>query len=228
MQYLKIKDLSELDRPREKLIDKGPSSLTDAELLGILISSGVKNMSAISLAQNILKQHNNDLSEIAKLSIKDLQKFKGIGKARAVTIAGALELGRRRNANFSNKKPLIDSAQAAYQYIYPNLSDRIAEELWIILLNTANLAIKKCLISIGGVKTTYVDPKVIFKLALENNASFMILAHNHPSGNPAPSEDDLKMTNKLIEAGKLLDIHIIDHLIIGNGVYFSFADEEII
>jgi DNA repair protein RadC len=228
MQYLKIKDLNELDRPREKLIEKGAAALSDAELLGILISSGVKNMSAVLLAQHILNHYNNDLSELAKLSIKELQKFKGIGKARAVTIAGALELGRRRRADAINKRVMIDSSQSAYEFIYPNLSDKTAEEFWIILLNKSSYVIKKCLISVGGLTSTAADPKIIFKIALENNAACILLAHNHPSGNSSPSEDDIKMTNKLIEAAKLLDITIMDHLILGNENYFSFADEALL
>lgn len=226
MEYLKIKDLSALDRPREKLIEKGPSSLTDAELIGILISSGSKNMSAVALAQRILSHNNNDLNELAKQSIKDLQKFKGIGKAKAVTIVSALELARRKKYQVTQQS-IINTSQSAYEAIYPSLADKTTEEFWILLLTKSNKLIKKCLVSNGGLTNTIADPKVIFKIALQYNAPYMIIIHNHPSENPNPSEEDIKMTNKLIKVAKLLDLSIIDHIIFTNNAYFSFADENL-
>lgn len=228
LSYLKIQDLAKADRPREKLIQKGTSALSEAELIGILLGSGTKNLSAVGLAQAILKQHNNDLNELAKRSVKELQKFKGIGEAKAVTIVSAMELSRRRQISEKAEKPRIVTSRSVYELMKPELSDKLTEEFWMILLTRANYVIKKQLISSGGTAQLSVDPKVIFKIALDHHAASMILVHNHPSNKPKPSELDIKLTERLAKAGKILDIPILDHIIFTEDSYFSFADEHLV
>jgi DNA repair protein RadC len=222
---LKIANWAEEDRPREKLLLKGRSALSDAELIGILIGSGTVSLSAVDLSKIILKDVNNDLNELAKLSVTDLQKFKGIGEAKAISIVSALELGRRRKESGEIKKIRIGSSEDAFQIMKPHLMDLPHEEFWIVLLNRANTVIKKVPVSSGGVSGTIADPKIIFKIALDNLASAIILVHNHPSGNIKPSEADIQLTKKLKEGGRLLDTPVIDHLIFTNTKYYSFADE---
>ncbi len=224
-QGLKILSWAEADRPREKLLLKGKSVLTDAELIGILLGSGTKSLSAVDLAKLILNQVDNDLNALAKLTVKDLMKFKGIGEAKAITIVSALELGRRRKETESLKKPKITSSSDVYELMKPELLDQIREEFWIVILNRANLVIKKQQISTGGISGTVADPKVIFKHALDNLGSSIILVHNHPSGNLKPSDADIKLTSKMKESGKLLEIPVLDHIIFTDHQYFSFADE---
>jgi DNA repair protein RadC len=226
IKNLKILNWAEEDRPREKLLLKGRSALSDAELIGILIGSGTISMSAVELAKHILIGSGNDLNELAKLNVKELQKFKGIGEAKAISIISALELGRRRKESDPVKKAKISSSEDIYNLMKPNLLDLMHEEFWIILLNRANHVLKKVQISSGGVSGTVADPKIIFKTALENLASAVILVHNHPSGNLKPSEADDSLTKKLKYAGALLDIPILDHIIFTNSNYFSFADEN--
>ena len=226
--HLNIKSWAEEDRPREKLLLKGKASLSDAELLGILIATGIQNMTAVDIAKVILQSVQNDLNQLARLSVKDLAKFKGIGEAKAITIVSALELGRRKKATESAEKPRIKSSSDAYEVLRPYLSDLSHEEFWIILLNRANEVIKCEKISSGGVSGTVADPKIIFKYALENLASAMILSHNHPSGNLSPSQADRDLTKKLKAAGNNLDIPVLDHLIFTDKTYFSFADEGIL
>lgn len=227
-QNLKILSWAEEDRPREKMLMKGKSALSDAELIGILIGSGTISMSAVDLAKVILNDVNNNLNELAKLSVKDLQKFKGIGEAKAISIMSALELGRRRKESDLPKKLRITSSKDVYDMMTPNLLDLPHEEFWVLLLNRANAVIKKVQISAGGVAGTVADPKIIFKTALENLASSMILVHNHPSGNMMPSQADKELTKKMKEAGKMLDIPVLDHVIFADRVYYSFADEGIL
>jgi len=222
---LRILSWAEEDRPREKLLGKGRAALTDAELIAILLGSGTVSLTAVDVAKIILKEVNNDLHELARLSVKDLQKFKGIGEAKAITIISALELGRRRKEAETIQKPKVTCSEDAYNYIKPDLLDLPHEEFWVILLNRANHIIKKQPVSSGGVSGTIADPKLIFKIALENLASGIILAHNHPSGNLKPSEADILLTSKLKTAGKFLDLPILDHLIFTNDSYYSFADE---
>jgi DNA repair protein RadC len=226
IKNLKISQWAEEDRPREKLLLKGRASLSDAELIGILIGSGTVSESAIDVARNILSQSKNDLNELAKLSVKDLQKFKGIGEARAIAIISALELGRRRKEQEPAKKARIGSSADIYHLMMPELLDLNHEEFWIVLLNRANFVIRKEAISSGGVSGTLADPKIIFKSALENLASAMILVHNHPSGNLKPSEADIQLTRKIKNAGALLEIPVLDHIIFTNQSYYSFADEN--
>lgn len=227
-QRLGILSWAEEDRPREKLLLKGKSSLSDAELLGILIGSGTRSLSAVDVCRSILQETENDLNQLAKLTVKDLQKFKGIGEAKAISIVAALELGRRRKETPPVKRPKITSSQDAYDAIKPELWDQPHEEFWLLMLNRANQVIRKERSSAGGVAGTVTDPKIIFKAALQHLASSLILVHNHPSGNLKPSEADLKLTKKLKDAGALLDIPVLDHLIFTDHGYYSFADEGIL
>ena len=223
-----IKAWAEEDRPREKLSLQGRRALTDAELIAILIGSGSVSESAVDLSKRILHFCKNDLNALAKLSILELSKFKGIGEAKAISIIAALELGRRRKEEEIIKLDKITSSKDIFNYLSPYFSDLVYEEFWILLLNRANKIINKVLISKGGQAGTIADPKIIFKAALENNAANLVLAHNHPSGNLKPSHADIELTKKLRAAGLLLDISVIDHLIFSERSYFSFADEGIL
>ncbi|WP_394991263.1 DNA repair protein RadC [Emticicia sp.] len=218
---------AEEDRPREKLMMKGKAALSDAELIAILIGSGSRDLSAVDLSKLILQSVNNNLNELAKLSINDLIKFKGIGDAKAISIASALELGRRRKDSEVTKKTKVSSSSDAYEAIRPHLMDLSHEQFWVLLLNRANEIIRPQQISIGGVAGTVADPKIIFKAAIEHLASSIILVHNHPSGNLTPSQADKDLTKKVKESGKMLDIPVLDHLIFSDNGYFSFADEGI-
>lgn len=213
------------DRPREKLMHKGKSALSDAELLAILIGSGTKSLSAVDVGRLVIKAAHEDLNQLAKFSIKDLKQVKGIGEAKAITILSALELGRRRKNHKIADKPKITGSDIVYELVKPDLLDLDYEEFWVLLLNRANQVIKKVKISAGGVSGTVADPKLIFKYALDILASGIILVHNHPSGNLRPSQADIHLTNKIAQGGKLLDISVLDHLIFTNKSYFSFADE---
>jgi DNA repair protein RadC len=225
---LNIKSWSPEDRPREKLLLKGTSALSDAELIAILLGSGTTTMSAVDLAKRILQGVGNNLHELARLSVKDLMKIKGIGEAKAITIIAALELGRRRKEMDPEEKPKISGSRDAYELLKAHLQDIPHEEFWVIMVNRANRVLKKQQISQGGVTGTVADPKLIFKTALQELASGIVLAHNHPSGNLTASKVDLDLTKKLKEGGKLLDIQVLDHIIIAGTRYFSFADEGIL
>ena len=222
---LNILSWAEEDRPREKLLLKGKSVLSDAELIAILIGSGTRSVSAVDVAKMILSNANYNLNELAKFSIKDLKKVKGIGEAKAITIVSALELGRRRKDSEFAEKVKITCSNDIYQFMKPELLDMPKEEFWVLLLNRANRLIKKEQISSGGVSGTVADPKIIFKAALDQYASSIILVHNHPSGNLKPSQADIKLTNKMKEAGSLLERPVLDHIIFGDEGYLSFADE---
>jgi DNA repair protein RadC len=226
--HLNLKSLALDDRPREKLIDKGRHALSDAELIAILLGSGSQNENVVLLAQRMLNENNNNLNDLARLNINDLKKYRGVGVAKAVSIAAALELGRRRKESAAVKRTKIQSSRDAYNAVSAHLIDQPHEEFWMLLLNRQNTVIRHEFISRGGVSGTVVDAKLIFKPALEHIASGIILAHNHPSGNLKPSNEDIGLTKKIKDAGKLLDINILDHLIIGEGSYYSFADEGII
>ncbi|WP_018343241.1 RadC family protein [Cytophaga aurantiaca] len=221
----RILSWAEEDRPREKLLLKGISALSDAELIAILLGSGTTNLSAVDLAKQIMQDNNQNLHSLAKQSVKDLQKFKGIGEAKAITLVSALELGRRRKVSEVEIKPQVKSSEDVYNYIQGDLADLPYEEFWILLLNRANRIEKKIRISTGGVSGTIADPKLIYKYALENLASSIILVHNHPSGNKKPSDADCSLTKKLCEAGRFLEIPVLDHVIICNHTWYSFADE---
>jgi DNA repair protein RadC len=224
---LNIKAWAEADRPREKLAIKGKNTLSDAELVAILIGSGNKNETAVQLSKKILASINNDLNQLGKLTIADLIKFNGIGDAKAISIISALELGRRRKTSEVNKRPKVKSSNDAYNSISPLLSDLQHEEFWVLYLNRNNEILKQENISKGGVSGTIADSKIIFKRAIEILASAIILSHNHPSGNLKPSNADIELTEKLKRAGKMLDIPVLDHLIIGEKDYFSFSDEHL-
>ncbi|MEQ8924276.1 MAG: DNA repair protein RadC [Fulvivirga sp.] len=222
---LGIKSWAEEDRPREKLLLKGKASLSEAELIAILLGSGTKTLSAVDLAKQILATHGNNLNELARLSVKELTKFKGIGEAKAISIVAALELGRRRKESEIIQKPKITSSKDVYNIMKADLLDLQHEEFWVLILNRSNLVIKKQLISSGGVSGTVADPKLIFKSALEELASGLIMIHNHPSSNLKPSQQDINLTKRMVEAGRLLEIPVLDHVIFTNESYFSFADE---
>lgn len=219
-----IKSWAEDDRPREKLILKGPSSLSDAELIAILIGSGVQNSSAVHLAKNILSLTNYNLQQLGRIHLSQLQQVKGIGEAKAVTILAALELGRRRQLADVSKEKSIKSSQQAYDIISPYLYDLNHEEFWIILLNRRNIVLSCKKISQGGMAGTVVDVRSVFKIALQEHASSIILAHNHPSGTLRPSQADIHITQSLVKAGKTLDIPVVDHLIITSTSYYSLAE----
>jgi DNA repair protein RadC len=223
-----IKNWSEDDRPREKLLIKGKNTLSDAELIAILIGSGNKEDSAVELSRKILNSVNNNLIELTKLSIGELMKFKGIGEAKAISIVAALELGNRRRESDVIIKDKISSSKDVFELFSSTFSNTHFEEFWILMLNRANRIIKKINISEGGISGTFVDPKKIFRYSLENNASSIVLCHNHPSGNIQPSEADIKLTKKLKDAGTAMDINVVDHIIIGNESYYSFSDEGIL
>lgn len=224
-KVLSIKSWSPEDRPREKLILKGKSALSDAELIAILLGSGTQAMTAVELAKKILQPADNNLHELARFTVRDLTRIKGIGQAKALTIVAALELGRRRKDLDVREREKVTGSRDAYNLLKSDLMDISHEEFWILLLNRANRVIKKLQVSQGGVSGTVADPKIIFKHALDELASAIILAHNHPSGNLTASQADLDLTKKLREAGKLLDIQVLDHLIVAGQKYFSFADE---
>lgn len=223
-----MKDLSENDRPREKLVLHGRRHLSDAELMAILLRTGNTKENAVALGQRILNTYHNNLYEAGQASIQDLCKFGGIGEAKALTIIAALELGRRRSKIQELKNIKIISSKDIYDLMYPVFLDLNHEEFWIVILNKANFVKGKFMISKGGMSGTVADPKIIFKIALEQNAANIVLMHNHPSGNLEPSAEDISVTKKLVAAGLMLDLYVLDHLIITNSGYYSLADEGII
>jgi DNA repair protein RadC len=223
---LNIKDLAEEDRPREKMLLKGVSALSDAELLGILIGSGNKNETAVELAQRILHSASNNLNVLGKLEISSLIKnFNGIGEAKAITIVAALELGKRRKLSEVIVQPQITSSEVVYQLLHPVLADLRHEEVWVLLLNRANKVLKKIQVSKGGIAGTVVDIRMIMREAIDSLASAMILCHNHPSGNAQPSGDDDQITKRLKEAGNIMDIRLLDHVIVCDHSYYSYMDK---
>ncbi len=225
---LKITDWAVGDRPREKLMQNGTSSLSDAELLAILISSGTKDKSAVDLGRELLGIANNNLNSLGKLTISDLKKLRGIGTARAVTIAAALELGRRRKLSEIPDVTQIKCSKDVADIFQPMLSDISHEEFWILFLNRSNKVINTMKLSQGGISGTVTDVRIIMKKAIEYLASGIIVCHNHPSGNLNPSESDTKITQKIKEAGALMDIQLLDHLIISDKDYYSFADNGLL
>jgi DNA repair protein RadC len=225
---IKITDWAVEDRPREKLIQKGTSSLSDAELLAILISSGTKDKSAVDLGRELLTLAGNNLNSLGKLTITDLKKLHGIGTARAVTIAAALELGRRRKQAESPDVPQIKCSKDVADIFQPLLSDLAHEEFWILFLNRSNKVINRMKLSQGGISGTVTDVRIVMKKAIEYLASGIIVCHNHPSGNLNPSESDSKITQKIKDAGSLMEIQLLDHLIISDKDYYSFADNGLL
>jgi len=223
-----IKNWSDDDKPREKMVHKGKSVLSDAELIAILIGSGSRNESAVELAKRILASVNNNLNELGKLSIKQLMQFKGIGEAKAVTIAAALEVGRRRRGEEAQKITKISSSKDVFELLQPTMGELPHEEFWIVYLNNSNKVMQMAQLSKGSITGTLVDVRLVMKQALELGAVALVLAHNHPSGTLVPSEADKQITDKLKTASIALDIKVLDHLIITQNDYFSFADETIL
>ncbi len=223
-----IKDWSEEDRPREKLSAKGRTALSDAELIAILLNSGYQEKTALDVAKELLLSADNDLETLSKFNEKQLSKIKGIGPARAITIMAALELGRRRKFTDKQDKQQVTSSRMVRDYFIPYMTDLPHEEFYILLVNRASKIIKHCQISKGGVSMAAIDPKLIFKMALEELAPSIILCHNHPSGNTEPSPADKDLTRRIVEGGKHLDIQVLDHIIFTNDSYYSFADNGLI
>ena len=224
--HFPIKDWSDDDKPREKLMLKGKDALSDAELLAILIGSGSRNESAVALSKRILASVDN-LNSLGKLDISQLINFRGIGEAKAITIIAALELGRRRRAEDIIELKKITSSKIAFEIMRPIIGELPHEEFWVLFLNNSNKVISKIQLSKGGISGTIVDARLIFRLALENRATGLILCHNHPSGNLQPSEADKEITRRIKAAGEILDVKILDHLIITETKYYSFVDEGI-
>ncbi len=222
-----IKDWVIEDRPREKMIQRGLGALTDSELVALLLGTGYKKASAVDLSKEILTELNNDLDLFARMSCDDLCKFKGIGKAKATILMASFELGRRRDV-FSRKDMIINCSEKSYLYFRPIFGDLNVEEFHIGLLNQRNKLIKSVKISQGGISSTSVDIRLIFKAALDVYATRIILVHNHPSGNLTPSIQDNKLTSKIVELGKMIEINVMDHLIITNNGYFSYADKNLL
>lgn len=227
-ENITIKHLAEEDRPREKLLLKGRQALSNAELIAILIGSGNTRETAVELSQRILASYKNDLHALGKLTVADLTKFKGIGEAKAITIIAALELGRRRQISEAETKTQIKNSNDIFEEIGPLLSDLAHEEFWVLCLNKANKILSKVRLSSGGVSATVADVKMIMKGAIETLASSIIVCHNHPSGNLKPSEQDIQLTKKIKDSCNSLDIVLLDHLIVADKKYFSFADEGIL
>lgn len=226
-QNLKIKAWAFEDRPREKLLAKGISALSNAELVAILLGTGGKNLSAVDLAKHILASVQNNLHELGKQTVNDLKKINGIGEAKAITVIAALELGRRRK-NHDLEREKIEGSKSVFNIFQPILGDLPYEEFWVLYLNRSNSVIEKKRISSGGTTGTVIDVKIILKHAIENLAAGLILVHNHPSGNIQPSINDKKITSKIKDAGKLMDVNILDHVIIGDTSYLSFVDEGLL
>lgn len=222
--YIPIRRWAEDDRPREKFLLKGRHSLSDAELLAILLGSGRQGESALDLAKEILRLANDNLAELSRLTMPDLLGIKGIGTVKAITLMASMELGRRRNESEVLIKEKIKTSGDAFGILRAAIGDKPYEEFWIILMNRANRVIRKCSISEGGISGTVVDPKKIFKIVLDNHASSIILGHNHPSGTLFPSEADMQITKKIQSAGLMLDVAVLDHIIVGEDSFYSFAD----
>ena len=222
---LSIKDWAESDRPREKLLHRGRKTLSDAELITLLIGSGSAEQSALELARSILDSCGHDLNKLARLEVSDLIQFKGVGPAKAISIVAALELGSRRSSSVSEDRVIIRNSQDAYHYIRRDLEDLDHEQFWVILLNQRAKIISKHLVSTGGVSSTLIDSRQVFKPAVQWSASQLILAHNHPSGEISPSKMDITITHKLQRAAQALDLRIVDHIIVGDNQYYSLGDE---
>lgn len=225
-QKLSIKNWALEDRPREKMVSKGLSSLSNAELIAILIGSGNRDESAVDVSKRILNDVGNNLNELGKLSIKKLiRDYRGIGEAKAICIVAAMELGRRRKLEQAREKPKISGSSDVYDIMHPILADLPYEEFWILLLNRANKVMSILKISTGGVAGTVMDSKIIMKAAIDSLASSIILCHNHPSGNIMPSQQDKNITQKVKQAGVIMDIPVLDHIIVTETGFYSFADE---
>ena len=225
---MSIKFLAEDDRPREKFLLKGKNALSDAELLAIIMGSGNREDSAVELGRKILNSVANNWHNLSLLSLSDLMKFKGVGEAKAISIAAALEIGHRRAAQEVPEKIQIRESKDIYKVLQPYLSDLQTEEFWAVFLNQNNRIVGKARLSAGGINQSVVDVRILFKTALEHLSTAITIAHNHPSGNLKPSQEDLRITKQIADAGKILNIQLLDHLIISQNAYLSFADENIL
>nr|WP_299356067.1 DNA repair protein RadC [Mucilaginibacter sp.] len=225
---ISIKSWAEEDRPREKLSTQGRRALTDAELIAILIGSGSRTESAVELSKRILHHYGNDLNNLGKANIAELSRFKGIGEAKAISIIAALEVGRRRNETETKTPEIVKGSKDAYNVLRKTFMDLSHEEFWLLLLHQSGKVIAKELISKGGLTGTVADPKIIFNIALQHNAVSIVMAHNHPSGNLKPSQLDTDLTKKIANAGRMLDINVLDHIIVTNDGFYSFADDGVI
>ncbi|MBP2617644.1 RadC family protein [Chryseobacterium jejuense] len=221
---MSLKFLAEDDRPREKFLQKGKNALSDSELLAIIMGSGNREESVLELARKILASVNNNWHQLSLLSVKDLMKFKGIGEAKAISIITALEIGRRRAGQEIPEKSIIGNSHDAYAILKNQLSDLRTEEFWAIFLNNSNKVLHTSQLTQGGISQSIVDVRVLFKTALEHFSTGVIIAHNHPSGSLKPSKEDINITQKIKEAGKVLSIQLLDHIIITQDSYFSFSD----
>ena len=228
MEKLSIKSWALDDRPREKLVTKGQMVLSDAELMAILIGSGNRQESAVALSQRMLQSVEGNINELAKVSIEKLMTFKGIGEAKAINIIAALELGKRRQLENLLEKPKIGGSNDVFKLMHPIIGDLSHEEFWVLFLNNSNKVLAKLQVSKGGMTATVVDIRLLFKQALELFSVAIIVCHNHPSGKLKPSDADVQLTQKIKNAGNTLDIKLLDHLIIAEKAYFSFADEGIL
>lgn len=225
---MSIKSLAEDDRPREKFLLKGKASVSDSELLAIIMGSGNREESAVELARRILNSVENNWHRLSQLSIKDLMKFKGVGEAKAISIATALEIGNRKSQQEVLERQQISSSRDCFEVLQPHLSDLSTEEFWVIFLNHQNKILYKTCLFRGGIASSVADIRVIFKTALEHFSTRIIIAHNHPAGSLKPSKDDINITNKINEAGKLLEIELLDHIIIAQNKFYSFKEEGIL
>lgn len=225
---MSIKSLAEDDRPREKFLLKGKSAVSDSELLAIIMGSGNREESAVELARRILNSVENNWHRLSQLSLQDLMKFKGVGEAKAISIATALEIGNRRSQQEVIERQQISSSKDAFDILQPHLSDLSTEEFWAIFLNHQNKILYKTCLFRGGIASSVADVRVVFKTALEHFSTQIIVAHNHPAGSLKPSKEDINITQKIKEAGKLLDIELLDHLILTQNNFFSFKDEGLL
>lgn len=227
-EKLTICQWAEEDRPREKMILKGANALSDAELLAILIGSGNTEESAVGLMRRVLASCHNDLNELARWEVRDYSRFKGFGPAKSITIMAALEIGKRRKLQEVKERVTIGCSKDIYELFHPLMCDLALEEFWVLLLNQANKVIEPVRISTGGIAGTFVDVRSILREALLQRATQIAVVHNHPSGNTRPSQEDKVLTQRILAAARAVDIHLIDHLIVCDGKYYSFADEGLI
>jgi len=227
-QSRNLKSWAVEERPREKVMANGIQYLSDTELLAILVGSGTRNMTAVELARNILQKVGNNLNELGRQSVGDLLKIRGVGPAKAISVLAAMELGRRRAGIQHSDKIPVKSSETVFSLFHPLLGDLDHEEFWLLMLNRANRVLGRFKVSQGGLSGTVIDTRIILKKALDNLASSIIVCHNHPSGNNQPSDADVKITEKLKKAAEMLEIKLLDHVIIADKSYFSFADEGLI
>lgn len=220
-----IKGWSDEDKPREKMMQKGKAALSDVELLAILLRSGTRSLTAVDVARRLLHEADNNLISLSKMTLSEMTRIPGVGETKALTIIAALELGMRRRVQAMPHNKDITSSRDAFELLYPQVADSAYEQFWVLFLNKANRKISIQCVSEGGLDSTVVDPKRIYKIALEENAANIILCHNHPSGRLFPSDSDIRLTEKIKRSGEFLDIKVLDHLIVGDEKYYSFADE---